>query len=337
MNHDVPDMSTLEAIGWTALGVVGLAGSALCSGMELGIYSLNRVRLDLRIAARPPRPSATIIKDEIQHPGRLVATLLIGNNLFHYLIASASTAILAGAALSDAGAVAANFAIILPLVLVVGEALPKELFRVEADRLTYVFARPLRLMRAVFSLIGILPLVSVVARLAERLAGLKPDEHLGDARQRMALLLKEGASSGALSESQTSLVDRALALRDETVEDEMVPWDQVRRLSSDTDRARATRFAASQPSSRLPVVDRAGRVVGILRQIDLYTTPSDVPLEQLLTPPVRFDPETRVLDAVQTLLTSPSRLGVVERDGRAIGIVTAKDLVEPLTGELPDW
>ena len=337
MSDPLPAMSAIETVGWWALGLTSLAGSALCSGIELGLYSLNRVRLDLRAGARSPDGRAAILKDEITHPGRLVSTLLIGNSAFHFLGAAASGALIAGSGLSDTGAMAVNFAIVAPVMLVFAEALPKELFRVEADRLTYIFARPLRLLRALFTVTGVLPLVAVASRLTERAAGLKPDEHLGDARQRMAMLLKEGAASGPLSESQSTLVDRALSLRDATVGDEMVPWDQVRRVSIDTDRARLVRFAAGQPSSRLPVIDRAGRVVGVLRQIDLYTSPAEVPLEQFLSPPVRFDPDTRVLDAVQTLLTSPARLGIVERDGRAIGIVTAKDLVEPLTGELPDW
>lgn len=335
MSEPWPDIPALETAGWTALAVASICGSALCSGIELGLYSLNRVRLDLRVAGRSP--GSAILKNEIEHPARLVSTLLIGNSAFHYVFAASTGALLAAGGLSDAATLAVNFAIVAPLLLIFGEALPKELFRVEADRLTYVFARPLRLLRAALTLLGVLPLVAAVARAVERAAGLKPDEHLSDARQRMAVLLKEGASSGAISESQSSLVDRALSLRDATVEDEMVPWDQVRRVSLDTDRARLVRFAANQPSSRLPVVDRSGRAVGILRQLDLYTSAPDLPLQQLLTPPVRLDPETPVLDAIQIILTSPAKMGIVERDGRAIGIVTAKDLAEPLTGELPDW
>jgi CBS domain containing-hemolysin-like protein len=30
-------------------------------------------------------------------------------------------------------------------------------------------------------------------------------------------------------------------------------------------------------------------------------------------------------------------MGVVERNGAGVGIVTQKDLVEPLTGDLRDW
>jgi len=337
MSDPMTSTQIIETIGWWSLGLVSLAGSALCSGIELGLYSLNRVRLDLRAGAHPPQRSAVMLKDEIQNPARLVSTILIGNNAFHFLVAASSAAIFAGANLSDAQAAALNFAVVAPILLIFSEALPKELFRVEADRLTFVFARPLRLLRVLFTVTGVLPLVAAIARLTERAAGLKPDEHLGDARQRMAMLLKESAPASQLSESQSSLFDRALALRDETVEDEMVPWERVRTITAETDRARAVRVVSAQASSRLPVVDRAGRVVGVLRQIDLYTTPPDVPLERLLTTPVRFDPDTPVLDAAQTLLSSPARLGIVERDGRAIGIVTAKDLVEPLTGELPDW
>ena len=110
----------------------------------------------------------------------------------------------------------------------------------------------------------------------------------------------------------------------------------VRTLSIDWDRAKIIRFAAAQPSSRLPVVDAKGRVLGVLRQIDLHTFP-DAPIENLLRRPAMLSPSMGVLEALRRIRAADAPLGIVERDARPIGLVTAKDLVEPLTGELPDW
>lgn len=328
----------MELVGWWLLALVGISGTAVCSGVEMGSYTLNRVRLNLRVLRSPPDHTARLLKRELDEPGRFVTTLLIGNNIFHSITATAVAALLSSANLSELALVAANFLIVAPALLVLGEAVPKELFRVEADRITYHFARPFAAFRWALTVVGVLPLVTYCAKLAERIAGLTGDsiEGADNPRQRMALLLKEGALSGALSASQTTLVDRAVAMRDIKVEAEMVPWDRVRSVRIDWEMDRVRRYAADQPSSRLPVVDRSGRVVGVLRQIELHTKPQAT-LPQLLREPPRFAPDLPVPEALGIVMHSDARLGIVERHGRPIGIVSSRDLAEPLTGELADW
>lgn len=330
--------STLELAGWWILGVVGVLGTAVCSGVEMGCYSLNRVRLNLRVLRTPPDHGARLLKRQLDDPARLMTTLLVGNNIFHSITATATAALFSTVKLSEAGLVLANFFVVAPALLILGEAVPKELFRVEADRLTYLFVRPLAAFRWVLTVLGVVPLVTWCARFAERVAGLSGEsvEGADNPRQRMASLLKEGALSGALSASQTSLVDRAVAMRDIKVEAEMVPWERVRFVRFDWEMDRIRRFAADQLSSRLPVVDRSGRVVGVLRQIDLYTKPLAT-LPQLLRETPRLAPEMPVPEALGVVMHSEARLGIVERHGRPTGIVSARDLAEPLTGELADW
>lgn len=330
--------SWVVTAGWWLLALVGVAGTALCSGMEMGSYTINRVRLNLRVLRTPPDHTARLLKRELDEPGRMVTTLLIGNNIFNSITATATAALFATADLSEFGLVVANFFVVAPALLIFGEAVPKELFRVEADRLTYLFARPLAVFRWVLTIIGVLQLVTWCAKFAERIAGLTGESVDGadNPRQRMALLLKEGALSGALSASQTTLVDRAVAMRDIKVEAEMIPWERVRFVRIDWEMDRVRRYAADQVSSRLPVVDRSGRVIGVLRQIDLHTKPLAT-LAQLMRDPPRLPPELPVPEALGVVMHSDARLGIVERHGRPIGIVSSRDLAEPLTGELSDW
>ncbi|MBL8762598.1 MAG: CBS domain-containing protein, partial [Phycisphaerae bacterium] len=237
---------------------------------------------------------------------------------------------------SEGEIVAFNVLIVAPLMFVFGDAMPKELFRNDADRLTYRFAWPLTWLRSLLSVTGVIPALMGIARLIERALRIPSDNsHIADARQRLAVLLKEG-SDGVLSASQSTLIDRALTFRSTLIGEEMIPWAQVRTLSIDWDRARLVRFASAQPSSRLPVVDSKGRVLGVLRQIDLHTFP-EAPIESLLRRPAMLSPSMGVLEALRRIQAADAPLGIVERDARLVGLVTAKDLVEPLTGELPDW
>lgn len=325
-----------QAIWWT-LALAGLAGSALCSGLEIGAYTVNRVRLAVRASRSPADTPARVLRAELERPERLLATLLIANNGFNYLGAAGVTAILAGAGLSEGATILVNAVVLTPVIFVFGESLPKEVFRLEADRLTYRLAFVLRGFRWVLTAALILPLVRLFAHATARLLGGEPEVALtGNSRDRVAALLKEGATHGMLSESQADLVDRALSFYRTTVRDEMIPWAQVRIVHADRDRAAALRAIGADPASRFPVADRRGRVVGVLRQVDLYLRPGPS-VSELMEPPLRVAPGLSVREALRRMQDAGVDLAVVESADRPIGIVTAKDMVEPLTGELAAW
>lgn len=318
---------------WLVALFVSIIASAIISGTEIGLYSLNKVRLSLRAAKGDAQ--AKVILAELARPDRLLAMLLISNNVVHYLCAMAMTAILSFENLSQEWVAVVSSLILTPVLFVFGEALPKELFRVHADRLTYGFALPLKVLRVGLTVVGVLPVARLLTIATERAAGLR-NEALSDARQRVALLLKEGAGVGVLSESQVTLLDRALLLGDVTVRDEMTPWAKVRTLAADADRGRAMRVLMDVPHAWVPVVDRAGACLGLLRQMDLFVMPEREPLG-MLKAPVRMGPGTKVREALQMLRQNPAPVGiVVDGSGRPLGIVTPTDLVEALTGELAD-
>lgn len=324
-------------IAFTALVVFGLAGSALFSGLETGIYCLSRVRLSLRADRHPPDRAARLLRNEVDHTIRTLATLLIGNNLFNYVAVIGLTAMLQIHVESTLVVIALIAVVFTPVLLVVGESLPKELFRVDADRLTYTFARSLVVIRWVFTFTGILPVVMLFDRAAARITGATGSEAFGrDARGRIATLLKEGATLGVLTESQTRLIDRALALRDATVRDEMIPWRSVRCAQAAWDRAALMSHIGSSTHARLPVVGADGSVKGVLWNLDAYLN-SAKDWTSLTREPARLGPETTVREALEALREAPARVGIVEQDGRPIGLITGKDLVEPLIGEVAAW
>lgn len=326
-------MSTWEFLVWWSLIVLTFVGSFLCSGLEIGSYSLNRVRLDLKASRSNAGDNVRVLRKELEHPGRLLATLLISNNIVNAVAAEATTNILNGTGKEAWMIAIINTVVLGPLLFVLGDALPKELFRVEADRLMPVFARALRLVRWLLTWTGVLPLVQWFAHVAERLLKL-PQDSASDARQRIANLLKEGAGSGVLSDAQVTMLDRALLFRNLTAGDEMTPWEKVFVVPASAERARVFDLVAGKEHAYFPAVDRSGKVVGVVRHLDLYTQ-SRKSLAELIQPVPRIGIKTPAREALATLRLKKSRVAIVEDAmARPIGLVTAKDLVAPLTGEL---
>ncbi|MCE7973661.1 MAG: DUF21 domain-containing protein [Leptolyngbya sp. PLA1] len=325
----------LEATLWALLFVGSIVMSAMISGTEMGCYSLNRVRLHVRANATPPDRLARMTMEEIARPVRLLITVLVSNNIVNYFGAMATAELFSRSGLGEAGVALVSTCVLAPLLFVLGEAVPKELFRLAADRLTPRMAPLLRGLRVLLQVTGVVALMSGVIALVEKVAGVRALE-VTDPRQRMAQLLKEGHGEGVLSEAQVSLLDRAMLLRGITVGDEMVPWALVRAIPVEATRERAMKLIGQVPHARIAVVDRAGRVVGMLRQIDLHLRPEAAPAD-LLVQPARLTRDMRIRAALSAVVESAAKVGVVQdAAGRPVGLVTLKDLVEPLTGELAD-
>ena len=320
---------------WLVVAFIGIVISALCSGLETGIYILNRVRLVVRAGRGQKR--ALILEREFERPSRLLTTLLVGTNAGNYFGSLGIAGILNLLAFNTAAAVAINALILIPVFFVFAETLPKDLFRTHTDRWTYAFASSLRGARILLTVVGVVPIIAGVARLVQMCLGSSRSDQIGT-RQRMLELLREGVGAGVLSKSQGELADRAVLLRECTVESEMVPWRSVATLPLSADRTGREGVLRSRPFSRWPVVERSGRVAGIVHALDAAVRP-DQPTNKLLRPAVVLEPSTPALEALRLMRENRAQLAIVQRVGskRPIGVVGLKDLVEPLTGELRVW
>jgi len=72
--------------------------------------------------------------------------------------------------------------------------------------------------------------------------------------------------------------------------------------------------------------------------LDVLTSPPETSIEAIMIPPVELRPATGVMQALRILQERHRRMAfVVDEGGRCQGIVTVKDLVEEIVGELGAW
>ncbi|MEL6796466.1 MAG: CNNM domain-containing protein [Planctomycetota bacterium] len=330
-------MTTPELIFWLALAVFGTVDSALWSGLETATYVVSRLRLESRLANSKSAKSARRLKNELDNPRRALATLLVMNNLSNYLGALALATLLAATGLPDWAVTLINVAVLTPVLFVFAETLPKEVFRTRAETFAYRFIPVLKVVRTILTILGIVPLVLLITGLAERLLGGKPIE--ADESERTRALLQEATGAGILSDEQSTLLDRASAFGTTTAADEMVPWSKVRKIRDTMLIADAAKLAADSGNARLPLVDRRGLPVGVVETIDLLKAvrdPSRSPRDLAISA-TTIDPTLTAPDAIAKISQSTCPLAIVATKDRPVGIVTVKDLVEPLTGDLSAW
>lgn len=322
-------VTATEIILLAGLAVLGLIGSATWSGIETGFYCLSRVRLDIRLSDPHDGP-ARLVRAELADTGRLLTTILLGNNICNYLGTLGVTALLEGAGLSAGLTVSLQVLVLTPMLLVFGESLPKEVFRLNADSLPYRIAPVVKATRWLATLSLVLPVLTLIANAVTRWLGGDRSPLESGGRRRLLHLLEESAHSGAISGVQGALAERALAFERSTVRDVMVRWARVDRVGLESGRDRAVEVAVRAGQSWLPLTDRRGRVVGVVYTLDLLA--GDADLGAVCRQPARLTPDDPVRRAVGRLAESGPGIAIVESDGIPVGLVAEHDLVRPLIG-----
>ena len=319
--------------------IAGFFGSALYSGLETGTYSLNRVRLQL-LAHQGDGPARRLTR-LLNNRTALLTTLLIGNNLTNYMGTAGLAVILEHRGFGQWSTILLNTLIVTPLLFVFGETLPKDLFSAHSDRLMYRLAPVLNFSQRLFTWTGFVPIIGrFTALLMQTLGGKGRDAALHPRRQ-MEALVKEGIGYGLLSQEQSVIVERVLGLARYSVGDQVVPWSNVSTICLSDDPALLWNLARRTGRSRFPVLDKHNQVVGVVDTTEALVHSSDscIPIPQLMSEPYRLDVNCPLREGLNRLQRRPDTLAIVTRKegNQPVGIVTIKDLVEPITGELANW
>lgn len=332
---DLPRAATAEVIFFASLAIVAVVSAGLLAGLETGMYRLSRVRLSIR-AARGDRGAQRLAR-EYARPRRMLATLLVANAVAGWFASFGTSQVLDALGYGVLAAVILDLVILLPVVFVFGEVLPKDLFRVHADRWMPRYARLLVSLRVALCWTGVVPLVVGIGSIATRIFGRGAREEELGARARIASLLAEGAGNEGLSETQLGFADRVFTMRGITLGQEMRAWREVTWIPLNASPLVRGQLFASSGVSRMPVLDESGRVAGIVAAIDHIGRPREATAALLRATSV-LSPSSPSLEAIALMRRDRVQLAVVaDRPDRPVGIVTMKDLVEPLVGDLAAW
>ena len=324
-------MNTPELIIWIALALLGILGSALCSGLEVGLYSVSRVLIRVRSV---DQPKAQTLHTQLQNPAPVLTTLLVYNNIFNYLATLALTALLSATNLSDTLIILIQAIILTPILLIFAESIPKELFRSRSNTLMERLAHLIVIMRQSLTIIPITPIITAIATAASKILGSDLTGSVANARQHMAELIKHADEQ--ITQSQTEMIDRALTLNQTPIRTAMVPLSSVIKINTHTSVADALKKIQQSNHSRYPVLNPQGQVIGSIHTIDLYTT-TDTTIKDLIQPIVRLNTETPMRQALTEMNKANARLAIVTRSGQDAGLITRKDLLSPLIDATHDW
>ncbi len=315
--------------------IVLLLLSAFFSSAETAYLSLPRVRLEHYVRQRVS--GAGRVAQLLESPRRLLAAILLGNNLVNTGAAAVGTAIAVEIVSGGEGVLAATL-LVTALLVVFGEVGPKTVALHHPFALSRVYALPLRYWeRAAQPVVTALDLLS---RGVLYVAGSRGEAtsvvSLGELRTAIVL----GREAGALEEEESEMLLGALTLQQRQVRRIMTPRVAMEVAEADEPLRVVSKRLAEVGFLRLPVyVGSTDNIVGYVHISDINAAYASGRADQPVRTVMRdaaFESErasiARVLERMQESGTHLTIL--VDEFGSTAGLVTLEDIMEEVVGEI---
>jgi CBS domain containing-hemolysin-like protein len=306
------------------------------AGVETGSYSLSRLKLRYRL--EEGLPEAKILSRLLANRQRLICTILVGHNLFVYLATALVTRLYRGHYSLHLAQIVSTITL-APVIFIFAEIMPKNFFRVHANTLMYLAASLLSLSSKVFR--PIVALLQGVVWFWNRLLKLtRRQEATVLTRESLRFYFLEGRDAGTLTSYQDILARNIMALGGVSVGTAMVPLAQVAAVEASWGSEQIKDLARDTNFSRFPIYENIKRnIVGVLNIYDLlWGNGEGGSARDFLRPAIFLNQDTSVAAGLYQLRRSKQPMGIViTKAGRPVGVVTIKDLVEEIVGELEAW
>jgi len=317
------------------LVIIGIVGSAFFSGVETGLISLNRVRLRHEVERKSRR--ALIINGFVENTERLLGTTLLGNSVANVLVGVYASLLAQHLFFrDDVWSRLAATLVASVILLVVGEIVPKSLFRRYPYRLCMAVADWLNAVGWLFA--PIVWLLGFAMRGIMRLSGgSEAPKSFFVTREELKHLAKEGEVGGALTAEEREMIDGVFDFPYKTVYDVMLPIARAVTVVRNT--AVTELFAVSERTgfARFPVRE-GDKIVGIVNVYEILfenAAYDGKTAGQLMQKP-QFVASTERVNRVLPALRAGRRpiSIVINPEGKHIGILTIEDIVEEIVGDV---
>jgi Mg2+/Co2+ transporter CorB len=315
--------------------IVLLVLSAFFSATETALMSLNRYRL--RHQARAGNRGARVAEWLLQRPDRLIGLILLGNTTVN-LTAAALVTILAQR-LGGQGTVLIATFLLAVVVLVACEVAPKTIAALNPARIALPAALIYYpLLKVTYPLVWLL---NLVANGLLRSLGVRPDQiasHSLSAEELRTVVAEAGVM---VPRRHQRMLLSILDLDAVTVDDIMVPRQEIVGLDLDRSWEENLTIIQTSPYNRLPVYrEYIDNIIGVTRIRDLLPELARGELTQaLLLERIRdsyFVPEGTPLNKQLLNFQQHGRRSafVVDEYGDVQGLITTQDIINELVGEL---
>lgn len=334
-------MNTSLIIGIAIAIVILICLSACFSCSDIVYATVNQLRLK-KDAQKGSKTAALALKFAKNY-NVTITTILFSNNLVNIGATSLATVLaIETASISSVskGFTTTIFSIILLLILLIfGEILPKVIGRTHSYILSKCFAYPILVLKYVF-----FPFVWLTSTIGKAVAFIFIGKHKDEAAlsdEELEEMVETIEEEGVIDEDQSELLKSAIDFKDTKAYEIMTPRVDMFAIDVDDDIKIWMKNDAIFNHSRIPVYKGTiDNIIGILPTKPLL---KDILTEKLiniksLIYPVKFVPHTMgISEILKQMKESKNHIVIVKDEfGGTEGLLTMEDILEELVGDMFD-
>ena len=309
--------------------------SAIISGSEVALFSLSPTEID---ELKEDHNSANnLIAKMVENPKKLLATVLIANNLVNIsivLISPELTNFAFGGIKNPILRDVMDIGLVTFVLLLCGEILPK----IYANRNNLVFAKRVAYFIYILDTIFIpisLPMKSFTVWIQKRLGKTKSNISVGQLSQALELASEEDTTN-----EEKKLLESIVSFGNTETCEVMVPRVDIFALSEDTPFSEVLSEIVKIGYSRIPVYrENLDNITGVIYIKDLlpYIEKTDFEWTKVMRKAF-FVPENKKLDDLLSEFQEKKihLAVVVDEYGGTCGIITLEDIMEEIVGSIND-
>jgi CBS domain containing-hemolysin-like protein len=311
------------------------------AGYEIAFISANRLSIELK--KKQGKNSGIILSGFLENPAKFIGTCLIGVNIFLVTYGLLFDELLTQMAWNPFKMKNEGVKLVIDtitstiVVLVVGEFLPKAIFRAKNDALLAAFAPLAQFFHTIFQ-----PLASLFVGIAQWILKYLFNLPIRDKDQLFGKIDLEHfyQQNKELDEENpelnTELFENALSLPMVKIRQCLVPRTEIEAVEITTSIEEVKQQFINTKLSKLVVYnDNIDDIMGYIHQLDLFKKP--VTVNEILLPISAVPESMSATDLINRFTKERKSIAwVVDEFGGTAGIVTMEDLLEEIFGEIKD-
>ncbi len=323
--------------------IISLLFSALFSGLEIAYISASKLKMHLD----KKQSNAKWLFSIYNSPSKLIATLLLGNNVSLVFYGFAIAKMLTQPIQQFLGSLNNNELLLLLiqtivstiLILIVAEFLPKIIFRKNPNSILMIFALPLFLIYYIF--LPFIIFINWIAKLLFRILfklKFKDEEYILSPIELNDFVQEITATEDQsfIGKQEKALFKNAIEFRKVKIRECMVPRTEIFALEINESVEELQKVLTESGHSKILIYDdNIDNIIGYVHAFDIFSKPKDIKSILRQNPII---PESMLANHVLTLFIKQNKsiAVVVDEFGGTSGIVTLEDIMEEIFGEIED-
>lgn len=328
----------MDPIAQLIILVILLILSGFFSSAETALTTVNKLKL--RTMSEEGKKRATKVLSVTENSGKLLSTILIGNNIVNISASAIATTLCTD--VFGSKFIGVSTGILTILVLIFGEITPKTLAAKYSIQLSMLFVYPIWILMIILT--PVIWLLNIITGIIFKIFHVDPSDK-GDTMTESELrtIFDVSHEDGVLETSEKFMISNVVDFGDALSKDIMIPRADVVFADINSTYEELVSKFSKETYSRIPIYEESkDNVVGLLYIKDLFFYKEkhgveNFDVKNVLRKPLFVYEYQKTSQIFADMKTSSVTMAVVlDEYGVTSGIITMEDLIEEIVGEIRD-